>query len=114
MYVRARRELSAAPIEQTLARLREGAPGGRSLAQLAEARRLASATARTLAYLPGDTRCLVRSLVLTRVLARRGIESRLVLAASTEPEFLAHAWVECAGVPVLETGGGRFARLAEL
>jgi hypothetical protein len=110
----ARRELTRSPIEQALARLR-GAPSCPPAdAQLVQARHLARATARTLAYLPGDTRCLVRSLVLSRLLARRGIDSRLVLGTSTEPDFAAHAWVECVGVPVLDPGAGRFARLAEL
>lgn len=82
--------------------------------ELEQARRLARATVRTLEHVPGDTRCLTRSLALTRVLARRGIDSRLVLGTATDPPFLAHAWVECAGVPVLDPGAGRFARLAEL
>jgi len=28
--------------------------------------------------------------------------------------FLAHAWVECDGVPVLDSGADAFARLVEL
>src|SRR5688500_12902705 len=39
--------------------------------------RLGRAVSRTLAVLPGDSRCLVRSLVLTALLARRGIASSL-------------------------------------
>jgi len=70
--------------------------------------------ARTLALLPGDTRCLARSLVLTRLLARRGIPAKLVIGARTTPEFLAHAWVECAGHPVLAPGDESFGRLVEL
>ncbi len=69
---------------------------------------------RVLSYLPGDTRCLRRSLVLTRMLARRGIPGRLVIGARTSPEFLAHAWVECSGVPVLSPEGETFGRLVEL
>jgi hypothetical protein len=56
----------------------------------------------------------VRSLVLTRLLARRGIASTLVIGTRTTPEFLAHAWVELQGTPLLDPGGGAFARLAEL
>ncbi len=112
--LRARRELARAPIEQALASLRAGAPAGAPRAPLAQALRLGRATARTLPYLPGDTRCLTRSLVLSRLLARRGIDSRLVIGARTQPAFLAHAWVECEGVPVLDPGPDAFARLVEL
>jgi hypothetical protein len=56
----------------------------------------------------------VRSLVLTRLLAARGIEATLVIGARTDPEFLAHAWVEHHGEPVLSPGDGTFARLVEL
>jgi hypothetical protein len=63
---------------------------------------------------PGDTRCLVRSLVLTRLLARRGIQAKLVIGASAGGEFLAHAWVEHDGYPVLNPGDGSFGRLVEL
>ncbi len=78
------------------------------------AARLGRAVVRMLSLLPGDTRCLVRSLVLTRLLARRGIPARLVIGARTAPAFLAHAWVECDGVAVLDPGDGSFARLVEL
>jgi len=72
--------------------------------------RLGHAVIRTLSVLPTDSRCLMRSLVLTRLLARRGIESTLVIGVAAGPEFLAHAWVECRGVPLLPAGDG-FARL---
>jgi hypothetical protein len=120
-YARARRELGRAPIASVMTRLR--AQQGASItpasamataATLAEARRLGRAVARTLALLPGDTRCLVRSLVLTRLLARRGIQAKLVIGARAAPDFLAHAWVEHAGDPVLAPGDGSFARLVEL
>ncbi len=64
--------------------------------------------------MPGDTRCLVRSLVLTRLLARRGIPAKLVIGARAAPDFLAHAWVEYDGDPVLSPGDGSFGRLVEL
>jgi hypothetical protein len=115
--VQARRELRRAPIEPVIAALRsdnslplpiEGAN------TLEEARRLGWIVARTLALLPGDTRCLARSLVLTRLLARRGIPAKLVIGARAAPDFLAHAWVECDGTPVLSAGDGSFSRLVEL
>jgi hypothetical protein len=115
-YMRARRELRQVPIEQAVARLRAGrAAGGREGPEaLEEAWRLGRAVVRTLAFLPGDTRCLRRSLVLTQLLARRGISARLVIGARTAPDFLAHAWVEHDGVPVLSPEGDSFGRLVEL
>ena len=75
--------------------------------------RLGRGVQRTLGVLPFDSRCLVRSLVLRRILARRGAESTIVLAARSRPTFAAHAWVEYDGVPVLPTGVG-FHRLTEI
>jgi hypothetical protein len=116
-YARARRELRAAPIEQAIEQLRRStltpaaAPSHESVVQ---AHRLGRAVVRSLALLPGDTRCLTRSLVLSRLLARRGIAARLVIAARPGPPFQAHAWVECGGAAVLEPGDESFARLTEL
>lgn len=115
-YVGARRELGRRPIAAVVERLRAG--GGQLRAEapdtLVEARRLGRAVARTLALTPGDTRCLVRSLVLIRLLSRRGLAARLVIGARAEPDFLAHAWVEHSGEPVLSPGDGSFGRLTEL
>jgi hypothetical protein len=115
-YLRAWRELRQAPIETAVARLREGGPAGEPSGPeaLQEAARLGRAVVRTLVLLPGDTRCLRRSLVLTQLLARRGISSRLVIGARTAPDFLAHAWVELDGIPVLDPEGNSFGRLVEL
>jgi hypothetical protein len=52
--------------------------------------------------------------VLTRLLASRGIQAKLVIGARTTPEFLAHAWVEHDGRPVLDPGDDSFGRLVEL
>jgi len=116
-YLQARRELRRAPIESVVAALRAEAspapltPGPH---ELEEARRLGWTVARTLKLMPGDTRCLARSLVLTRLLARRGIPAKLVIGAQVDPEFFAHAWVEYDGQPVLSSGDGLFGRLVEL
>lgn len=116
-YVQARRRLRREPIATAVLKLRTG-PGHASaptpVAAVERAARLGRAVARTLSLLPGDTRCLVRSLVLTRLLARRGIPARLVIGARPNPVFLAHAWVECEGVAVLDPGDDDFARLVEL
>jgi len=74
--------------------------------------RLGNAVTRTLRALPVDARCLVASLVLTRMLARRGIESTLVLGVRNKPSFEAHAWIEHDGVALLPTTS-EFERLAE-
>jgi len=53
---------------------------------------------------PAD--CLVRSLVLVRLLRRRGLPAELRLGARTlTGVFEAHAWVEHCGVPLGEDGG---------
>jgi Transglutaminase-like superfamily len=116
-YLQARRELRRAPIESAVTALRsDGSLPALTEGHyaLTEARRLGWAVARTLKLMPGDTRCLARSLVLTRLLARRGIPAKLVIGARADPDFLAHAWVEYDGQPVLSPGDGSFARLVEL
>lgn len=116
-YAQARRELRLAPIESVIATLRSDPslpPHAEAANALEEARRLGWVVARTLKLMPGDTRCLTRSLVLTRLLARRGIPATLVIGARAAPDFLAHAWVECDGQPVLSPGDGSFSRLVEL
>lgn len=114
-YLQARRELRRAPIAAAVATLRsEPSQAAPTAATPEEARRLGRAVARTLTLIPGDTRCLARSLVLTRLLARRGISAKLVIGARTAPNFLAHAWVEHEGQPVLSPGDGSFGRLVEL
>lgn len=114
-YVQARRSLRRAPIEDVVAGLRaQSPPPNEDPGSLAEARRLGRAVGRLLAYVPGDTRCLVRSLVLTRLLARRGVQAKLVIGVQAAPEFLAHAWVEHHGSAVLDPGEEAFGRLVEL
>lgn len=76
--------------------------------------RLGHAVARTLRLLPTDSRCLMRSLVLTTLLARRNIESRVVLGVRPGPPFMAHAWVEHEQVPLLDPAEAEFERLHEL
>jgi hypothetical protein len=75
--------------------------------------RLGHAVIRTLTPLPADSRCLFRSLVLTKLLARRGIDGTVVLAVRPEP-FAAHAWVELDGNPLLPPGEDGYERLVEL
>jgi hypothetical protein len=76
--------------------------------------RLGRAVYRTLRVLPTDSRCLVQSLVLSRMLSARGIPSTLVIGARSRPDFEAHAWVEHHGRPVLPPRDFQDFRLLEL
>lgn len=81
---------------------------------LRSAVRLARVVDRTLSVLPTDSRCLVQALVLSRLLSRRGIASRIVIGAHSREAFAAHAWVECAGLAVQSPAGFEKSRLLEL
>jgi hypothetical protein len=69
--------------------------------RLAAGLRLGRAVGSTLRVLPVDSRCLMSSLVLTRMLARRGIDSQLVISVRPGEKFTAHAWVEHGGRALL-------------
>lgn len=110
-------------IEDVVARLREGqgpgpapateGPSDDRVAQRLGGLRLGRAVSRTVRLLPTDSRCLVQSLVLTRLLGRRGVPSSLVIGVLSEPQFAAHAWVEHGGAPLLSPGTG-YERLVEV
>lgn len=76
--------------------------------------RLGRAVGRVLEHLPVDDRCLVRALVLTRLLSARGLESSVVIGVTAEPEFAAHAWLERGGTALLPPNRARFERLVTL
>lgn len=78
------------------------------------AARLARAVQRTLRLVPADARCLMQSLVLTGLLARRGIDTKLLIGVNPGDEFEAHAWVEYAGHALLPDSQGVYRVLAEL
>ncbi|MGH2951269.1 MAG: lasso peptide biosynthesis B2 protein [Solirubrobacterales bacterium] len=117
-YARARRAIREQALREALDSLRR--PATRTpnrddaVTTYVEALRLGSALTRTLRPLPLDDRCLTRSLVLTALLARRGVASRLVIGVSPGEEFGAHAWVELGGRPLLDPGDGSYERLVEL
>jgi Transglutaminase-like superfamily len=77
-------------------------------------RRLVSIAIRVLERIPFDSRCLMRSLVVLGMLARRGVETRLVIGVELESEFAAHAWLERDGVAVLPAGSFASGRLTAL
>ncbi len=105
-YAEVRARLVRAPVAEVVATLRRHA---RDRSEPAHAHligvRLAHPVRRTLDPLPWDSRCLMRSLVLLRMLARRGIACQLVLGVRAGDAFAAHAWVEHEGQPLLPTLG---------
>jgi hypothetical protein len=114
-YGRARFLMARRAFPQALAELRDvPATKAAPADPVAGGRRLGRAVVRALRLLPTDSRCLVRSLVLTRVLARRGVASTLIIGVNPGDELEAHAWIEYAGAPLLDSGGQAFRRLAEL
>jgi transglutaminase superfamily protein len=114
-YTRARARLARGGFREAVGGLRAVAPAKPAPPHpVPEGRRLGSAVVRTLRLLPTDSRCLMRSLVLTRLLARRGIPATLVIGVRKDDEFAAHAWVEYEGTPLLDPGDPNYARLVEL
>jgi hypothetical protein len=122
VYVRARRLLRRRGLPATVEALRTApATVARELTPTTSsaAMRLGRAVTRTLRVLPADSRCLMQSLVLTGLLARRGIASSLVIGVRPAEEFGAHAWVEHDGRPLLppgvtSEGEAAFQRLVEV
>jgi hypothetical protein len=115
-YGRARIHLRRSDLPAALAQLRADAGPERLAGDEARvlALRFAHAARRTLGLIPADSRCLMRSLVLTALLARRGIRTTLVVAVRVSGGFGAHAWVEIDGRPLLEPAHPPFQRLVEL
>jgi hypothetical protein len=77
-------------------------------------RRLARAVNKTLGRLPFDSRCLLRSLVLLSLLAKRGLPASLVIGVTSKPQFGAHAWIESKDGALLSTNGEGHERLVRL
>jgi hypothetical protein len=110
-YVRVRWLMARLDLPEAVARLRAGDRNGVGSVNPFH---MAGATARVLSLLPTDSRCLMRSLVLVRMLAVRGVASTLVIGVRTDPDFAAHAWVEWEGAGLLPTGSGEYRRLTEI
>jgi len=108
-YARAYRLMRTTPLSNAVSRLRshDAPPLPPTPEQHATALRLGRAVMLILRRLPTDRRCLVRSLVVSGVLARRGIPAELVLGVrpNTSEPFMAHAWVEHGGECVLPDEG---------
>lgn len=117
VYGRVRWLMDRHTVEDAVAALRRGTRRTERTAHYEEgfeSFRLAAVVGRVLRLLPTDSRCLMRSLVLVRLMARRGIATRLVIGVRTAPEFGAHAWVEQGGLPLLDPGDTAAGRLVEL
>jgi hypothetical protein len=113
-YAVVRLRVRRADLPTVLASLRSGGRGRGLLPLARDEQRLVAVAVRVLRVLPGDARCLTRSLVVLAMLARRGIDTRLVIATRPGPAFAAHAWIERAGRPLLPTEGFGDVRLVEL
>jgi Transglutaminase-like superfamily len=113
-YARVRWSLRRRDLRNVLVELRSAAPPAEVEQAVATGRRLGHAVRRTLGVLPTDSRCLMQSLVLTRMLARRGIETRLVIAVRPGERFAAHAWVEHDDEALLPAGAPAFEQLVTL
>jgi hypothetical protein len=106
-YARARRLLARRGLEDALGALRGTSvpiTGRPEAAAVHAGIRLGRAVTRTLTAARLDSRCLMTSLVLTGLLARRGLVSSLVIGVRPAEEFGAHAWVELNGKPLLPVG----------
>jgi len=120
VYVQVRWLLRRQDVRSVVSSARASSPGRApdveftSLEDRLVAVRLGGAVRRTLNVLPADSRCLMQSLVLSRLLSARAISTTVVIAARSEPEFEAHAWVEHERVPVLPPRGFDELRLVEI
>jgi hypothetical protein len=118
LYAQARWLLRREDLPAALSRLRDqataGGPPPRAEDQHFAGRVLGAITTRVLWALPADGRCLVRSLVLTGLLSRRGIQTTLVLAVHPGEQLAAHAWVEHDGAALIQPGRPPLERLTEL
>jgi hypothetical protein len=111
LYVAVRIQLRRRPLPEVLARVR-GRPSGSS--RVMSPGRLARAVEMTLRLMPRDASCLVKSVVLVGLLARRSTPSTLVIGVLPGEELAAHAWVELPGGPLRGAVQRGYARLTEL
>jgi hypothetical protein len=68
----------------------------------------------TMKPLPTDSRCLMQALVLTAVMARRGLDGQLVIGVRSDAAFEAHAWIEHCGTALLPHQDYTETRLVEV
>jgi Transglutaminase-like superfamily len=114
LYGRARPPLKRNDLRGAVSRIRDGhrtETDGVDRVTYIAGLRYGRAVGRVLGALPLDSRCLMQSLVLTGLLARRGVRGDVVIGVRQGEEFGAHAWVELGGYPVLPPHGEEFERL---
>jgi hypothetical protein len=117
LYSRARWNLRHNDIRRALAHMRGSTPADEANADAAEnvaGLRYGHAVTRVLTTLPVDARCLMQSLVLCGLLARRGVRSSVVIGVRPGADFGAHAWVELRDRPLLPPQDDEFERLLAL
>jgi hypothetical protein len=118
-YFRVRRQMRQGDAERAVAVLRARAAASRasfdaeSSSGFLAGWRLSRAVRKVLTRIPGDSRCLFKSLTLMCMLERRGIQQLVVIAVRPRP-FAAHAWVEVDGHAVLPDADPGYERLMEL
>jgi transglutaminase superfamily protein len=107
LYLRVRWLLLRRGLNATVVHVRDA---GASAPRLSEGKvgphpgQLALATIRILRLLPADDHRIMGSLVLTGLLARRGLASTLVIGVDSGPDFAVRFWVEHGGAPLLDPG----------
>ena len=117
-YVHVRVLLRHGDVRSALAAIRairptHAAPGEERVLEFAG--RLGAVVDGRLRHLPGDTRCLTRSLVLMHMLSRRGLaRSVVVIGVRAKPKFGAHAWVELDGQTLNQPMEATGSRMVEL
>lgn len=80
---------------------RIGAVTGASTRRPLEPRRLSRAVDRSLSVGRSGPRCIIRALVLYRLLKEQGDEPELVIGLSEHlTDHLAHAWIELEGIDI--------------
>ena len=105
-YMQVRRRMLSRDVREVVSRLRSDAVDAHDpYVAYRLGRRLSQPVRRTLDPLPWDSRCLMRSLVLLRMLARRGVVCDLVIGVRPGETFEAHAWIEHDGHALLPTLG---------
>lgn len=114
-YVRVRWLLWRSNLPSTieaLRRERRGGPPADPFTRFLIAQRMTQAVVRTLPLIPAESRCLMRSLVLLALLARRDIDATLFIGVKEGPDFGAHAWIESDGRNLLAAQDDVYSPLA--
>ena len=103
--------INVVPFSRLLDRMKRASSGTPDTLTALEYSRLCRFVAVVYEILPFPDTCLRQSLVLYRLLARRGVPSRFCVGVKTGGRALsAHAWIECDGLP-RDAGAAAFSEL---